>query len=382
MTKIASIAAAAALAGVAVSAHAQNSVTLYGVIDEGLNFTSNARGHGTVQMKSGDTYGSRWGLKGSEDLGGGYHAIFQLENGFDASNGTLKQGGREFGRQAYVGIQSDTYGTLTLGRQYDPTLDLWSGLTGAGSMTGDVSSHPFDNDNADFDYRINNSVKYTSPSYRGFKGEAMYGFSNDTGFANNRMYSAAGQYLNGGLTAAVGYLKLNNAGSATGAVATDTVFVGSSQQNIVAGLAYKFDSTKIGFSYSHVDVYNPTSNGYFAAAATQPAGGKWTSWKFDNFEINGKYLFTPSLWLGGAYTFTEAHVHSTVGDFLPKWHQLSLMLDYDLSKRTSVYAQGVYQHVVSANTGTGFDFAQTPASAGVSSGENQMVYRVAMIHRF
>ena len=373
---------AIALSGVTVSAYAQNSVTLYGIIDEGLNYTSNASGHDGFQMKSGDTFGSRWGLKGTEDLGGGNSAIFKLENGFNASSGALGQGGRLFGRQAWVGLQSNTLGTVTLGRQYDPTIDLWSGYTAAGNYSGDVASHPFDNDNADYDYRIDNSVKYTSPTFYGLTAEAMYGFSNDTGFANNRMYSAAVQYQAGGLSAAVAYLKMNNAGSANGAVSTDTVFTASSQQNIEAGFAYEFASTRFAFSYSHVDVYDPTALDYFSTAATQPPGGNWTSWKFDNFEVNGKYSFTPSLYLVGAYTFTMAHLDSTVGDFMPKWHQVSAMLGYDISKRTTVYVQGAWQHVVSANTGTDFDYAQTPASAGISSGENQMVYRIAMIHRF
>ena len=87
----------------ASAAHAQNSITLYGLVDEGLNFTSNAQGHSAYQMKSGDFYGSRWGFKGSEDLGDGYRAIFQLENGFNASNGAPGHDSREFGRQAYVG---------------------------------------------------------------------------------------------------------------------------------------------------------------------------------------------------------------------------------------------------------------------------------------
>lgn len=376
------IAAVAVLGGAATAVHAQSSVTLYGVIDEGLNFTSNAHDHGTFTMKSGDTLGSRWGLLGSEDLGGGYRAIFRLENGFDVNSGALKQGGREFGRQAYVGLQSDQFGTLTLGRQYDPTIDLWSGMTGAGGVSGDVASHPFDNDNADFDFRVNNSVKYTTQTYHGFKAEAMYGFSNDTNFSNNRLYSAALQYKMSGLTAALGYLKINAPGSANGAVSTDTVFTGSSEQNIVAAVAYAFSKASIGFSYSHVDVYEPTANDYIASTATQPAGGHWQSWKFDNFEVNGKYFFTPSLWLFGAYTFTEAQLHSSVGAFEPKWHQMSLMLNYDLTRRTAVYLQGAYQHVVSAHTGTGFDTADIVGSAGNSSGENQTLVRVAMIHRF
>ena len=87
-----------------ISAMAQSSVTLYGLIDEGLNYTSNTGGHSNIQMESGFAQGSRWGLKGSEDLGGGNKAIFQLENGFDVNSGKLGQGGRMFGRQAYVGL--------------------------------------------------------------------------------------------------------------------------------------------------------------------------------------------------------------------------------------------------------------------------------------
>jgi predicted porin len=72
-------------------AHAQSSVTLYGLIDEGFDFTSNGQGHRGYEMVSGDTVGSRWGLKGSEDLGNGLKGIFLLENGFNTNNGQLVQ---------------------------------------------------------------------------------------------------------------------------------------------------------------------------------------------------------------------------------------------------------------------------------------------------
>ncbi|MFP3570068.1 porin, partial [Paraburkholderia sp. SIMBA_030] len=147
------------------------------LIDEGLNFTSNAGGHSAWAMSSGDTAGSRWGLKGSEDLGGGYKAIFKLENGFNINTGKLGQDSSMFGRQAYVGLSSDHYGTITLGRQYDTSVDDYgfASLTAAGNWAGDISAHPFDNDNADWDYRVNNAVKYVSPTWRGLTGEAMYG---------------------------------------------------------------------------------------------------------------------------------------------------------------------------------------------------------------
>ncbi|MFP3277397.1 MAG: porin [Paraburkholderia sp.] len=366
-----------------VSAYAQSSVTMYGLIDEGINFTNNAGRGSAVKLQSGDVVGSRWGIKGAEDLGGGDKAIFLLENGFNASNGALGQDDRMFGRQAYVGLSSQTLGTVTLGRQYDPTIDVFSGLTAAGNWAGDVGATPFDNDNTDWDFRVNNSVKYVSPTIAGFTGEAMYGFSNTAGgFADNRLYSAAGQYQFGGLTAAVAYMKIDDPGNnSSGAVAGDEVFTGTSQENIDAAVAYKWNKVFVAVDYSHTKIDSPTGNAYLSGSI-QPAGGDWTGWTFDNFQINGEYYFRPNFWLGAMYTYTMGKLDSTVGNYSPKWHQVALMLDYDPSARTSLYLQAAYQHVVSANTGTQFDDAQLIAAAGPSSTANQMVYRIAMIHRF
>ena len=110
----------AAIAAIfSMTSHAQSSVILYGVIDEGLMFNSNAGGHRLYNMASGVIQGNRFGLSGTEDLGGGLKARFVLENGFDPSTGRLNQGGLMFGRQAYVGLSSQQLGTVTLGRQYD-----------------------------------------------------------------------------------------------------------------------------------------------------------------------------------------------------------------------------------------------------------------------
>ncbi|MEA3082433.1 MAG: hypothetical protein QOC89_130, partial [Paraburkholderia sp.] len=103
-------AALAFLLGAANLAHAQGSVTLYGIIDEGLNYISNRGGGKVFSTTSGVIQGSRWGVRGVEDLGGGLKATFMLENGFDASTGKLGQGGLEFGRQAWVGLSSARLG--------------------------------------------------------------------------------------------------------------------------------------------------------------------------------------------------------------------------------------------------------------------------------
>src|ERR1700761_8366418 len=213
VTKMKKTLMVAALTGVcATAAHAQSSATLYGLIDAGITYTNNQQGRSKWKATSGSDNGSRWGLRGAEDLGGGLKAIFTLENGFNIMNGTNGQGGREFGRQAFVGLSSDQFGAVTLGRQYDSVVDFLGPLALTGTQYGGTQfAHPFDNDNLDNSFRVNNSVKYTSANYAGFKLGAQYGFSNAAGgFNNNREYSVGASYNYGPLNVAAGYLQLNN----------------------------------------------------------------------------------------------------------------------------------------------------------------------------
>jgi len=114
------IALAAATCALASGAASAQSVTLYGLVDTGIEYVShaNTNGNGLTRIPSvTGTLPSRWGLRGAEDLGNGVKAVFTLESGFNTDTGTSGQGGRLFGRQAWVGLASD-YGTVTLGRQY------------------------------------------------------------------------------------------------------------------------------------------------------------------------------------------------------------------------------------------------------------------------
>lgn len=109
-------------AGAATSAQAQN-VTLYGLVDTGIERLNNTSTGGSItRMPSiAGSAASRWGLRGSEDLGNGLKAVFTLEAGFGLDTGETQQGGRAFGRQAFVGL-SGQWGTLSLGRQYSMLL--------------------------------------------------------------------------------------------------------------------------------------------------------------------------------------------------------------------------------------------------------------------
>ena len=376
------------------AAHAQSSVTLYGLIDTSIVYVNNAKtttGGGASQflLTSGSLSTSRWGLRGNEDLGGGLHAVFDLENGFTVNNGALKNSTAAqtdmFGRQAWVGLSSNQYGSLTLGRQYDFLVDYVAPTSATGSgFGGNLASHPFDNDNLDNDLRLNNSVKFSSVSYGGFKAGAMYAFSNMAGAGgNNNAYSLGASYSNGPINVGAAYLQINrNAGLPNAAGASsindgDQLAGGGNQQIWGVGAQYKFDDkSSVGLVYTHSITYNITS----LFGATNTIAGQ--SMKFDNFEINGRYFVRPDFSLGASYTYTMGSFSGgpTMGAATPHWNNLMVQADYQFSARTDVYAEAVYQIVGGGNNESIFN-------AGVygmtqSTTNKQVVAAVGLRHRF
>ncbi|QYY33808.1 porin (plasmid) [Cupriavidus pinatubonensis] len=371
------------LSAVAVPAFAQSTVTLYGLIDEGINYTNNVGGHSHVAVESGYTLGSRWGLKGTEDLGGGVKALFQLESGFAVDNGRSAQGGLLFGRQAYVGLSSNALGSITAGRQYDSLVDYLAQNTVTGNWGGYIFSHPYDNDNTINTFRVNNTVKYASPSLGGFKFGGTYSFSDDVKFANNRQYSFGGQYTNGGLLVSAAYLQADNPSATSyGAINNggDQNFVGSKLRIFGAGATYTVGAAAFGLVYTNTTVNDPQSSGYVGPIT--PPTGTLTSLRFQNLEVNAKYQLSPSYWVGAMYTYTWANFNATSGKQHPNYHTLGLMGDYAFSKRTDVYVQAAYQRVGGDATGTVLDKALVLGAANVSSTESQFLVRLGIRHFF
>ena len=176
------LAAVAVLGAFAGSAFAAN-VTMYGVVDTGLGYTSIDKGYGedvnTFDMRSGQNSAARLGLKGEEDLGNGVKVGFVLENGFDTDDGELGNGGRLFGREALLYVSGD-FGELGMGCQGE----LASGNGRYGIFGGKVS--PFSTGWSDiaghkyvmgagFD-RMDNTVTYKTPTFAGFNLLAQYSF--------------------------------------------------------------------------------------------------------------------------------------------------------------------------------------------------------------
>ncbi len=167
--------AAGLLAAAPLLASAQ-SVTLYGVIDTGVEYVNNvgANGYGLTRVPNNTaTVPSRWGLRGTEDLGGGLKSIFVLESGFAPDTGSSNQGGRLFGRQALVGL-SNQYGQLSFGRQYTmlfwATLDsdiLGPNVYGSGSLDSYLPNT-----------RADNAVSYKG-TFGGLTVGATYSFGRD-----------------------------------------------------------------------------------------------------------------------------------------------------------------------------------------------------------
>ncbi|KND59554.1 Outer membrane protein (porin) [Candidatus Burkholderia verschuerenii] len=372
----------AALVCAPLSVFAQSSVTLYGVLDEGFDYTSNVGGNKNYKLSSGYASGSRWGMRGVEDLGGGTKAVFQLESGVNVSNGAAGQGARMFGRQAYVGMQNANFGTVTLGRQYDSVVDYLASTTANGNFAGYLFAHPFDNDNTDNSFRVNNTVKYASPSFGGFKFGGTYSFSNGASFADNRVYSVGASYSNGGLLAGAAYMRADNPGmNATGAIAAnDASFIAERMQVFGAGVNYTFGPATAGFAYTNSSYANPKGNGYIGVPLDN--GTALKNVKYQNFEVSGKYQFTPAFFVGGQYVYSIETYDADSGTVKPRIHSAGLMADYFLSKRTDVYLQTVYQKIAGKSTDSVMDQAYIPGAQGVSSNSNQFVARVALRHAF
>ena len=324
----------------AAPAWAQSNVTLYGVADVYVQFGKGNETHTTIE--SGGLSGSRWGLKGSEDLGSGLKALFQIESGFAIDTGSSTQGGLLFGRQAFVGMSSDSAGTLTIGRQYTPHFNAVDAAdpfsTGAGSAASSgIVSVPV--------VRANNSLAYTSPKF---------------GPVTVSLLGAAGEQVTGAVTSAdvhyaankldlgVTYLRQNRFGTNTEALTTALFTAG-----------YDFGMLKVTGGVQSVK--NATQ-----AAATED----------NRTEYFGGVLVpvgpgTVSAGIGGGKTKNVSGTRAT---------QVSLGYDHPLSKRTDLYVvgTGINNGAATAHTAD----AATGAGPATSNNKDVRALQIGMRHRF
>ena len=380
-----------------LTAHAQSSITLYGIVDAGLGYSSGqavAQGAGgpgqpaaytnasSYAFTGGTWSGSRWGIKGNEDLGGGSSLVFQLENGFNLGTGVLGQGGREFGRQSWMGFSDKQYGTVTLGRQYDPVIDFVGSIGPTSFLTG-MAAHPGDMDNTDSQSRENNSIKYASPTFKGFRFGALYGVGGQPGSLNNQStWSLGGQYSSGPFAAGLAYLKANNA-STTWTSSYDGTFASSinagfasakSQQIVAASSTYPVGALALGVSYSNIQ-YQPGSFSLFKNKQI-----------FNTAGVTAMYQMNAALRMGVGYNHTRgASVQGSAG---PQYNQFNFSSFYSLSKRTALYGLVGYQKAGGNTLDAYGNVIKATASLGdcangySSASNSQTLVRVGIRHTF
>nr|WP_158903926.1 porin [Burkholderia sp. L27(2015)] len=389
-------------------AQAQSSVTLYGILDDGITYTNSAAGHSSIVQQDGNNTGatgSRLGFRGIEQLGDGLSAIFVLENGYTLPNGGLQQGGLMFGRQAYVGLNSGL-GTLTFGRQYDSLADYLQPLSAAAQWGGYMMGHADEVDNIVDTNRLNNSIKFNTQRYGGFRVGGIYSLGGVAGdVTRNQVLAFGADYASGPIVIAAAYLdaKDPNYGffggngnaltstsvTSTGAPNTNNIgstrpafsgFASAGNEQIAAvGAAYAFGAARAGIIYSNVRFQNL---GVLAVSGT-PTFSPGSAAGFNSIELNFKYQLTPALLLGAAYNLVKGtSVRTADGtDIGATYNQLEGGVDYAFSRRTDVYFVGVFQHA------SGTDSTGAVAHASIdgltpSSTDKQVGLRVALRTRF
>ncbi len=353
--------AAAVLAGFAGAAQAETSVTLYGIVDLGVGYQK-IKGQGLDTSRTGlidgAQSGSRWGLRGSEDLGGGLRATFVLESGFNPRTGRSAQGTRLFGRQATIGLASDAWGEITAGRRTNVASQFFSSIDPFGAGFGQANiGTAFSVANT---LRYDNVIQYTTPSIGGFQVAAGYSF--DIGesatvgdlagantFATNRKdraITSGVRYANGPLNVAATYDQVN--ASAAGAAAGDKIKswnVGGSFDFEIVKLALAYGQTKDGW-FGSPGLQSGQSFSAVDPVTGENVAGGYTGLSFADGSKVKSYLVGLTARVGpgslfGSWQRADVNNTSLTGDDATQ-NTYSLGYTYDLSKRTNVYAYGSY----------------------------------------
>jgi predicted porin len=309
---LSALALAASSAALAQSTGSQ--VNLYGILDANVQVLNGAATQTRVQ--SGGLQGSRLGVRGTEDLGGGLKAFFTLESGVNVDDGTYGQGAF-WGRQAYVGLGS-SYGKISVGRQYGSVYTLTNEFSqfsnvGAGASTAVIGGfggyepvRGSDNSAAvnGGPARVNNSVKLESASYGGFSAGALWGMGEVAGDTKgNRVADIYGRYTGRGLDAMV-------------SVVDDKAdLVGRNVRTISGAAAYDWGNFRFNGGLMQVND---------RSVADQDGKGYWlgTSYRVGQHLFKGQYV--------------ESKTDGALVD--GKTQALGVGYQYDLSKRTALYS--------------------------------------------
>jgi len=195
-----SLMALAVLGAMVGGAHAQSTVTLYGKIDASLMHNNPLGGVSQWTVESGTVSGSRWGLMGSEELGGGLKANFVLEQGFGIDTGN-QTAGQAFSRQSWVGL-SGNFGEVRIGKPWTAYDDVSGAINAMFDSGFSVENNFFKS--TGHSANPANTVRYSTPTFGGFTGAASYSLD-EVRNTNLSVTSISGSYAGGPLSAGAGY---------------------------------------------------------------------------------------------------------------------------------------------------------------------------------
>ena len=326
-----------ALAVLATSgaAMAQSTFTLYGIADASLE---RIKGNGSVnRLTSGGLQGSRFGLKGSEDLGGGLKGVFQIESGFNLDDGTGAQSrsttndvkdtagtvtgttpgstARLFGRQAYLGLEG-SFGAVRLGRQYTPIGNV-ADMVGTKGYDVLILTKTLSAGGA---YRADNAITYRSPSFSGFTAEGQYSLNvngdetnSGTSPKQGRAISFNAIYANGPIRAALGYIALDDVNT--------TVADAQKRNELLVVAGYDLGVTNLTGYMSETEV----------GTAAVKASSKMKVYGLNAAFPMGAITLTPGVALAKDVNGSNAAAKDDAVFY-------TLQAKYDLSKRTALYS--------------------------------------------
>lgn len=347
--------AAALIAGFAGVAQAETSVTLYGILDGGIGYQrvkgidSTIGGHNNVSKATktglidGVQSGNRWGLKGTEDLGDGLRAVFQLESGFSLRDGRSAQGGRLFGRQATLGLASDSWGQLDVGRQTNIASKYFPGIADPfGASFGQANAGTsFSSANT---MRWDNMVMYQTPNFSGFQFGVGYSFNvegSQEWNVGDHNHNAKGittglRYANGPIGLVATYDRIETKDFHTSPTTSEKI----KSQSWSVGGSYDFEVAKLHLGFGQ------TRDGWFAGQSFPIDGGALDNGYIgvDGLKVNS-YTAGVSAPIGNGNLMASwqmADPRKDGGLDLDKQQIYSLGYTYNLSKRTNVYAIGSY----------------------------------------
>ncbi|KVZ03640.1 porin [Burkholderia ubonensis] len=357
----------AVFAVAASSAFAQSSVTLYGLVDTAIRYQTNAGpdGRDLIGMTVGPETHSRWGLRGSEDLGGGLSAVFRLENGFELGDGRLHVANTLFSRQAYVGLSSNRYGTLTFGNQYAPLYDTM-GDTFDPLTVGNYWQDSWMYNGIGNFLTVPNSVKYQF-SYNGFSVDAIYGFGNHAGAMGlDSTYGVELTYAHGPASINAGFHQTSVSslnGSSVNGAKVNFVHVSGAYQvapavRLLAGWLHGQDKTG-------TTDFNMQQAGAPTLRAGSPNRIDDTFYVGANWQATAPLLITVAGYYGHARN--AERLDGTLGAGINT--SATVLAEYALSKHTEVYG------TVDVARGNGSFAADYPGATNPATGRVDQIGR-------